>query len=304
MKTKQQILEERRLINEALFSVENILMTLGYFPIIGEVADILLIIHYLRKGENLYAALMLIALIPTVGDILVKPFIKTLQVGKKTLKNTNNLVEALNKNPKVTSKLKELVGDESKLTKAFELVKNNEKYKKYLPENWMSSIEKGLTSIKKVLPKVTPLEAIKSGVKSATTGGKFSTGLKNFYRGERLSKYIAKRGMEPSNFIQKWWINYGAGKDRRDSFRRFIVANNMLELFGLPNVGSFEDKLENDKNFRDKVADNPQMSEFIAQNSSDTDLNPNKEVTKTNGMSGFMNMLSLPMLKILANKFA
>jgi hypothetical protein len=303
MKTKQQILEERRLINEALFSVENILMTLGYFPIIGEVADILLIIHYLRKGENLYAALMLIALIPTVGDILVKPFIKTLQVGKKTLKNTNNLVEALNKNPKVTSKLKELVGDESKLTKAFESVKNNEKYKKYLPENWMSSIEKGLTSIKKVLPKVTPLEAIKSGVKSATTGGKFSTGLKNFYRGERLSKYITKRGMEPSNFIQKWWINYGAGKDRRDSFRRFIVANNMLELFGLPNVGSFEDKLQNDKNFRDKVADNPQMSEFIAQNSSDADLNPKKE-TSSNPLSSFGSIITLPLVKILANKLA
>ena len=127
MKTKQQILEERRLINEGLFSVENILMTLGYFPIIGEFADILLIIHYLRKGENLYAALMLIALIPTVGDILVKPFIKTLQVGKITLKNTNNLLEVLNKNPKVTSDLKELVGDKLKLTKAFESVKNNEK---------------------------------------------------------------------------------------------------------------------------------------------------------------------------------
>jgi hypothetical protein len=303
MKTKQQILEERRLINEGLFSVENILMTLGFFPVIGEFADILLIIHYLRRGENLYAALMLVALIPTVGDALVKPFIRTLQKGKKTLKNTNNLVEALNKNPKVASKLEELVGDKSKLNEAFESVKNNEKYKKYLPKSWVSSIEEGLTSISKVLPKVTPLEAIKSGVKSATTGGKFSTGLKDFYRGERLSKYIAKKGMEPSNFIQKWWINYGAGKDRRDSFRRFIAANNMLELFGLPNVGSFEDKLQNDKNFRDKVADNPQMSEFIAQNSSDADLNPKKE-TSSNPLSPIAGMMTVPFLKMLANKFA
>ena len=140
-------------------------------------------------------------------------------------------------------------------------------------------------------------------MKSATTGGKFSTGLKGFYQGERLSKYIAKRGMEPSNFIQKWWINYSAGKDRRDSFRRFIVANNMLELFGLPNVGSFEDKLQNDKYFRDKVANNPQMSEFIAQNSSDTDLNPKKE-TSSNPLSLFGSLISLPFVKILANKLA
>ena len=77
----------------------------------------------------------------------------------------------------------------------------------------------------------------------------------------------------------------------------------MLELFGLPNVGSFEDKLQNDKYFRDKVANNPQMSEFISQNSSDTDLNPKKE-TSSNPLSLFGSLISLPLVKIIANKFA
>jgi hypothetical protein len=248
---------------------------------------------------------MLIALIPTVGDALVKPFIKSLQISKIALKNTDDLVKVLKNNPKVASKLQELVGNKSKIKEAIDLVKNNKKYQKYIPEKWdlISIFKKPLVSLEAALSKVTPVAAIKSGFKSATTGGKFSTGLKDFYRGERLSKYIAKKGMEPSNFIQKWWINYGAGKDRRDSFRRFIAANNMLELFGLPNVGSFEDKLQNDENFRDKVADNPQMSEFIAQNSSDADLNPKKE-TSSNPLSPIAGMMTVPFLKMLANKFA
>lgn len=300
MKTKQQLLEEKQLLNEALFTLENILMAAGFIPVIGELADIALILYYLKKGEKLYAALMLIALIPTVGDFLVKPFIKSLQgVSKLALKNSDNLVNALSKNPKLTSTLEKVVEKT-----------NNPAVNKTINQiskvntSWGSKIKEAFSSLSNVLSKVKPFAAIKSGVKSATTGGKFSTGLKGFYQGERLSKYIAKRGMEPSNFIQKWWIKFGARQDRRDSFRSFIAANNILKLFGLPNIGSFEDKLKNDEKFRNEVADNPQMSEFIAQNSNESDLTPNKEVTKSNGMGGFMNMLSLPMLKILANKFA
>ena len=296
MKTKQQILEERKLINESLFSIENILMGLGFVPVIGELADIALIIYYLKKGEKLYAALMLIALIPTVGDFLVKPFIKSLQgVSKLALKNTDNLVNVLNKNPKLTNTLKKVVekSNNSSVTKTIDQISK-------VNTSWGSRIKEGLSALSNSLSKVKPVAAIKSGVKSATTGGKFSTGLKDFYRGDRLSKYIAKKGMEPSNFIQKWWIKFGARQDRRDSFRRFIIANNMLDMFGLPNFDSFQDKLKNDENFRDKVADNPQISEFIAQNSSENDLNQRKE-TSSNPLIG---IITLPILKMLANKFA
>jgi hypothetical protein len=299
MKTKQQILEERRLINESLFSIENILMGLGFVPVIGELADIALIIYYIKKGEKLYAALMLIALIPTVGDFLVKPFIKSLQgVSKLALKNTDNLVNVLNKSPKLTNTLKEVVEKSSSpsVTKTIDQISK-------VNTSWGSKIKEGLSALSTSLSKVKPVAAIKSGLKSATTGGKFSTGLKDFYRGERLSKYISKKGMEPSNFIQKWWINFGARQDRKNSFRRFIMANNMLELFGLPNMGSFEDKLQNDENFRNKIADNPQMSEFIAQNSSEVDLNPKKE-TSSNPLSPIAGMMTVPFLKMLANKFA
>lgn len=299
MKTKRQILEERRLINESLFSLENVLMAAGFVPVIGELADIALILYYLKKGEKLYAALMLIALIPTFGDILVKPFIKSLQgVSKIALKNTDNLVNVLNKSPKLTSTLQKVVQktNNPSVTKTIDQISK-------VNTSWGSKIKEGLSALTNSLSKVKPIAAIKSGVNSATTGGKFSKGLKDFYRGERLSKYIAKRGMEPSNFIQKWWLNFGARQDRRNSFRNFIISNNILEIFGLPNIGSFENKLQNDENFRDKVADNPQMSEFIAQNSSDTDFNPKKE-TSSNPLSSFGGIISLPLLKMLANKLA
>ena len=63
-------------LNESLLSWENVLMAAGFVPVIGELADIALIMYYLYKGEKLYAALMLIALIPTVGDFIVKPIIR------------------------------------------------------------------------------------------------------------------------------------------------------------------------------------------------------------------------------------
>ena len=300
MKTRRQLLEEKQLLNEALFTLENILMAAGFIPVIGELADIALILYYLKKGEKLYAALMLIALIPTVGDILVKPFIKSLQgVSKLALKNTDNLVNVLSKNPKLTSTLEKVVEKSSNpaVNKTINQISK-------VNTSWGSKIKEAISSLSNVLSKIKPLAAIKTGLKTATTGGKFSTGLKGFYQGERLSKYIAKRGMEPSNFIQKWWLKFRARKARRDSFRTFIMANNILKMFGLPNITSFENRLENDSNFREEISNDPKISEFIAQNSNESDLIPQKQDTENNNpIGGLMSMMSLPVLKTLAKMY-
>ena len=70
-------------------------MIAGFVPIIGEVAYVILIIRYCYKKEYLYAGLMLIALIPTVGDFIAKPMIRLLKgsggVGKLALKNTDEM---------------------------------------------------------------------------------------------------------------------------------------------------------------------------------------------------------------------
>ncbi len=75
--TKKEILENKKVLKED--TLENILMIAGFVPVIGEIADIILIIRYIYKKEYLYAALMLVALIPTVGDFIVKPFIRVLK---------------------------------------------------------------------------------------------------------------------------------------------------------------------------------------------------------------------------------
>ena len=78
-----KVLNEKETLNESLLSFENILMAAGFIPVIGEVADIALICYYLYKGEKLYAALMLIALIPTVGDFIAKPIIRLFKGSKE-----------------------------------------------------------------------------------------------------------------------------------------------------------------------------------------------------------------------------
>ena len=75
--TKKQILENRQLLNEDAW--ENALMVAGFIPVIGEIADWILIMKYVREKQYLYAGLMLIALIPTVGDFIAKPFIKSFE---------------------------------------------------------------------------------------------------------------------------------------------------------------------------------------------------------------------------------
>ena len=110
--TKQQILEDKQSLNEeGWFTLENTLMALGFVPVIGEVADFALIIYYLKKGENLYAALMCIALFPVVGDLIAKPFIKILKLGKEgslALKGGVEMTEYLSKNPQMAAKAAEM----------------------------------------------------------------------------------------------------------------------------------------------------------------------------------------------------
>jgi hypothetical protein len=300
MKTKQQILEEKRLINESIFSLENILMVAGFVPVIGEIADVALILYYLKKGQYLYAALMLVALIPTFGDILVKPFIKSLQgVSKLALKNGDELINVLNKNPKLTEKFKDIVSKSKdvNVTKTIDSVSK-------INKGWGQKLKDGIDSLTSIFTKVKPIAAIKKGVDTAIAGGKFSAGLKGYYQGERLSKFLAKRGVEPSGFIQKWWIKFGARQDRKSSFKNFIMSNNLLQTFGLPSLSSLENKIENDEEFREKMADNEQMSNFIAQNSDETYLKPEEEKKSTKSPDFLSGLLNVSVLKKLAGLYA
>jgi hypothetical protein len=290
IKTKKQILEEKKQINESILSIENVLMAAGFIPIIGEVADVALIILYLIRGQKLYAALMLIALIPSVGDILVKPIIKSLQLtkgGGAIMKTGKGLGEFLSKNPDIAKKF----GQMSKYVNSPQITKTVNGIEK-VNRKWGSSLR---TMLDRIGGKT--VGGLKSGYQSVVSGGSFGKGLKDYYRGERLSKYFAKKGVLPQKGISMWWQNVLARGDRKKEFRKFIMSNNMLSYFGVPSLSKFEHKLSNDEEFQKKLANDPRMSDFIAKNSEESDF---REKTESNTLQGLM---SLPILKMIANKF-
>jgi hypothetical protein len=248
-------------INESLLSFENILMAAGFIPVIGEVADIALIMYYLYKGEKLYAALMLIALIPTVGDFIAKPIIRLFKGSREGViamkEGGAKLTQYLAKNPEMAAKFSSL----GKYTKSPAVEKTVQNITK-VNSNLGSTLKKGLDE----LSGGGALAGLKAGGKEVLAGGSFKTGLKDYFQGQRLSKYFAKNGVLPEAGIKKWWLNVRAGQDRRNAFRRFIRTNNLLDYFGIPSLTTFETKLSDDAEFRKKVAEDPKMSDYIAQN--------------------------------------
>ena len=275
--TKKQLalITERQQLNESLLSFENILMAIGFVPVIGEIADIALICYYLYKGEKLYAALMLIALIPSVGDFIAKPIIKLFKGSREGVLAMKNggaqLTKYLAKNPEMATKFASL----SKYVKSPAVEKTVQGISK-VNSKLGSRLRSGLDEVS---GGGSALSGMKSGAQEVIAGGRFNTGLKDYFRGERLSKYFAKHGVLPENGIKRWWLNIQARGDRRAAFRKFIAANNLLAYFGIPSLTTFEEKIANDAEFRKKLADDPKTSDYIAQNYDDSkpsDVSSNK----------------------------
>jgi hypothetical protein len=263
-----KVLNEKETLNESLFNFENVLMAAGFVPVIGEVADIALICYYLYKGEKLYAALMLIALIPTVGDFIAKPIIRLFKGSKEgaaAMKaGGKTLTDYMAKNPQMAKKFSSL----GKYVNEPAVQKTVQSISKVSP-SLGSKLSDGLNTLAGSSKAVL---GIKAGSKEVISGGLFKTGLKDYFQGERLSKYFAKHGVLPEKGIKKWWLNVGARQDRRNAFRKFIGANNLLAYFGIPSLTTFERKMSEDEEFRKKVAEDPKTSDYIAQNYEKEDM--------------------------------
>jgi hypothetical protein len=261
--TKKQLnlIKEQEVLNESLLSFENVLMAAGFIPVIGELADIALICYYLYKGQKLYAALMLIALIPTVGDFIVKPIIKLFQGSKQgavALKTGGvKLTEYLAKNPEAATKFAKL----GKYVKTPAVEKTVQGITK-VNANLGSKLKSGLSQISGG----SVIAGTKAAAKEVAVGGKFGKGLKDYFQGERMTNYFIKHGVVPEKGIKRWWMNIQAGGDRRAAFRKFISTNNLLAYFGIPSLTTFERKMSEDAEFRKKIADDPKTSDYIAQN--------------------------------------
>ena len=51
-KKQLNLIKEQQVLNESLFSIENVLMAAGFIPVIGELADIALICYYLYQNPS------------------------------------------------------------------------------------------------------------------------------------------------------------------------------------------------------------------------------------------------------------
>jgi len=292
---KKDLLENRQQLNED--AIENALMIVGFVPVIGEIADIILIIRYLIKGEKLYAALMLIALVPTVGDFIAKPIIKLFKGSREGViamrEGGTKLAEYVAKNPQVATKFKSL----SKYINTPAVEKTVENIGR-INSGWGASLKNGLNQI----TKNSAISGLKAGGKEVIAGGAFRTGLKDYFQGQRLTKYFAKKGVLPEKGIQSWWLNVMARQDRKNAFRKFIGANNLLAYFNIPSLTTFEEKMSSDAEFRKKVADDPKTSDYIAGNYMQGD-----EGTPEKGSGGFDlfgGIASLGALKLIARLYS
>ncbi len=305
MKTKKQILEDSQLLNEDW--IENVLMVAGFVPVIGEVADIILILRYCYKKEYLYAGLMLIALIPTVGDFIAKPLIRLLKgaggVGKIALKNTDEMVKFANSNPEFKKQYlklgKEL--DNPMVKKTIDGVSG-------VSTRLGSELQKSVAQHKTVLGKLLnrPVGIVKSVGKEVSAGGKFSTGFKKFFQDEKLAQYVAKKGMEPQTWLSKWYnVVYKGRLSRRNFIKNFILSNKVLDMLGLPSFEAFEDKMENDPDFRTQMANNPNFSNMVNQTTTPQDIESIEGVGESESKRGGLgDKMSLSFIKMLARGIA
>ncbi len=278
-------------LNESFFGIENMLMAAGFIPVIGEVADIALICYYLYKGEKLYAALMLIGLIPGVGQFIAAPILKLFKGSKEASiamkAGGTKLTEYLAKNPEVATKFTSL----GKYVNSPAVEKTVESIGKINP-GLASNLKKGLGEISGG----SALSGLKAAGKEVLAGGSFKTGLKDYFQGERLSKYFTKHGVLPEKGISTWWLNVGARQDRRNAFRKFISANNLLNYFGIPSISTFERKMSTDADFRNKIANDPKTSDYIAKNynsnESSNGVTNNTVASNTSSSSSLMSTSS------------
>lgn len=282
------------LINEDW--IENILLVAGFVPVIGEVADIILIIKFLREKRYIEAGLMLFALIPTVGDFIVKPFLK---IGKTAgaFSSAGKFGSFLMKNPMAKNAY-------VKMGKYFENPKITQligQIKKVMPSAG-KDMEMAKNAHINMWGKVVQKEAKK------TPGAAIQQG---FRRGA-LQKYLVKTGgVPPKNFLSSWWnVVYKGSRSRKNLITKIILGSNLLHGLGIFSIQDLETKMS-DEQEADKLLQDPKFKEFYdqvnGQQTSGEETKPSNPIPSLGGLASLLGAeggtLGIGALKTLARVF-
>jgi len=252
--TKSEVFEINQDLDESFF--ENALMIAGFVPVIGEVADTILIIKFLKEKRYIEAGLMLFALIPTVGDFLIKPLLK-MGKGVGAFKSASTFTKFLSENPVARAnyakaskyfsnpKVDKLIGDVTKVSG------------KYGSEmNAARNLHVGLSS--------------KIGSVVTKTGEVLNTGIgktmKQSFQRDALQKYMIKTGGKtPTNWLSNWWnVVYKGKMARRNVVKRLLLGSSFLGALGIFNIEDLERKMSNPKD-AEALMQNPQFAQFVQQ---------------------------------------
>jgi hypothetical protein len=252
--TKSEVFEINQDLDESFF--ENALMIAGFVPVIGEVADTILIIKFLKEKRYIEAGLMLFALIPTVGDFLIKPLLK-MGKGVGAFKSASTFTKFLSENPVARAnyakaskyfsnpKVDKLIGDVTKVSG------------KYGTEmNAARNLHVGLSS--------------KIGSVVTKTGEVLNTGIgktmKQSFQRDALQKYMIKTGGKtPTNWLSNWWnVVYKGKMARRNVVKRLLLGSSFLGALGIFNIEDLERKMSNPKD-AEALMQNPQFAQFVQQ---------------------------------------
>jgi hypothetical protein len=284
---------------------ETALQLIGFVPVIGEIADIILIIKYYREDRKIEAGLMLFALIPTFGDFIVKPF---LRLGKAAgaFKTSATFLKYLSDNPAAkvayskigkqldNPQIAKLVGQVSKVSPGNGAILKN-----------AQNLQKGLMG---------KVQSITTTASKTLERGVGKTVKQNF-QNQALQKFLVNTGGKaPSNFISRWWnVVYGGRMMRKNVVRRLILGSNLLGTFGFPNIESFEKFMRNpgdNPELAEKLLKDPEFAKIYNNSVSgdekssleqSTDNSADKSPGLVDGaMDGFKGMVGLSLLKSFA----
>ena len=288
-------------INEGFW--ENALLVAGFIPVIGEVADTILIIKYWREGRKIEAGLMLLALIPTVGDIIVKPF---LRLGKAAgaFKTATTFTKFIAENPQARAAYAK-IGKQMDNPAINKLVAQ---VGKKTPQG-AEALTGAIAYQKSLFSKVGSTVSDASAKVGSTLERGLGKTMKQTFQDKALQKYLIKTGgVAPSNFLSRWWnVVYKGRLDRKNAVRKIIFGSNFLGLLGFPNIESLERAMSDPKQ-AEELMKNPEFAQLYNQTTTPEEQQaltqsaqePEKESGIGNLLGGAGSFVGLNVLKSLA----